>query len=342
MLLLLTMGTWTSCDVHELPEPPEREALVLKMTYDTELTRWLHRYENSVVKEDTVGPTTQSIRRYGAMRHIVRTYPKNAKQRVTQNHVQEFVFIRDISEGYDCEVTLDILPGDYTVMVWSDLMENSGATPFHDATEFAEISLHGTHRGNTDYRDAFRGTGEVSLVTDIIQEAPDTLDILMQRPLARFEFVTNDLQEFIDKEIEYLTKQAETRGEELPTRVELDNYKAVIYYSGYMPDTYNLYTDKPIDSSTGVKFESKLDALNDKEASLGFDYVFVNGKESGVSVQVGVYDKDGRQLSLTEPVNVPLRRNHNTVLMGSFMIQRASGGITINSSFNGNHNIEIQ
>ena len=164
----------------------------------------------------------------------------------------------------------------------------------------------------------------------------------MQRPLAKFEFITNDLKEFLDKEIEYLKQEATTRGENAPTRVDTDKYKVVFHYSGYMPNAYNMNTDKPVDSATGVMFESKLGILNDNEASLGFDYVFVNGKEAGVSIQIGLYDGENRQIALSDPIDVSLRRSHHTILRGSFLMQQATGGIVINPEFDGNHNIVIE
>ena len=82
--------------------------------------------------------------------------------------------------------------------------------------------------------------------------------------------------------------------------------------------------------------------MNENEASLGFDYVFVNGKKSAVTVQIGLYDKEDRQLALSAPINVPLQRNHHTVIKGSFLMEETSGGITINPDFDGNHNIEIE
>ena len=79
-----------------------------------------------------------------------------------------------------------------------------------------------------------------------------------------------------------------------------------------MPHAYSMHTDKPVDSSTGVMFESTLKKLSESEASMGFDYVFVNGKKSAVTVQIGIYDNEGTQ---------------------------ASGGVTINPDFDGDHNL---
>ena len=342
LIVCLPILFLSACDVHEWPETPEFVKMHLRLNYETDMTEWEHLYDGISVIEQGYGETYDNHRDYGKIRYIVRTYPVSEKMRTTSDYTQEFVFTKDISEGYDHEVTLDLLPGNYNVMVWSDLVQTSGDSYFYDADNFAEIKLQGEHQGNADHRDAFRGTNSVSLVADIEEHQPDTLDVAMQRPLAKFEFITTDLQKFIDKEMEILKKEAETRGHDNPTRVDINDYKVIVLYSGFMPDTYNMNTDKPIDSSMGVSFESELNALNENEASLGFDYVFVNGKEAGVSVQIGLYDSENRQVAFSEPINVPLRRDRHTVVRGSFLMQQASGGITIDSDFDGNHNIVIE
>ena len=342
LIICLPIFLLSACDVHEWPETPEFVKLHLRLNYETEMTEWEHLYDGTSAIEQGLGDTYDNHQDYGQIRYIVRAYPISEKQRTSQTYTQEFVFTKDISEGYNHEVALDILPGNYNIMVWSDLVQTNENDHFHDATNFAEITLQGDHKGNTDHRDAFRGTGNISLVADIVEHTPDILDIVMQRPLAKFEFVTTDLKEFIDKEYEYLQREAATRGDVPPTRVNTDDYKVVFYYSGYMPNAYNMNTDKPVDSKMGVLFESKIDIQNENEASLGFDYVFVNGKKSAVTVQIGLYDKEDRQLALSAPINVPLQRNHHTVIKGSFLMEETSGGITINPDFDGNHNIEIE
>ena len=342
LIICLPILLLSACDVHEWPETPEFVKLHLRLNYETDMTEWEHLYDGTSVIEQGYGETYDNHRDYGKIRYIVRTYPVSEKMRTTSDYTQEFVFTKDISEGYDHEVTLDLLPGSYNVMVWSDLVQTSGDSHFHNADNFAEIRLQGDHKGNNDYRDAFRGTNNISLVADIMERLPDTLNVEMQRPLAKYEFLTTDLKEFINKEFEYLQKEAATRGEVPPTRVNTDDYKVVFYYSGFMPNTYNMNTDKPVDSQMGVLFESKLGILSENEASLGFDYVFVNGKKSAVTVQIGLYDKEDRQLALSDPINVPLQRNHHTMLKGSFLMSQASGGITINPDFDGNHNILIE
>lgn len=342
IIMYMPLLLLTACDVHEWPETPEFVKFHLRLNYETDMTEWHHTYDGASVIEQGLGETYDNHQEYGQIRYIVRTYPISEKQYTSQSYAQEFVFTKNISEGYDHEVTLDVLPGNYKVMVWSDLVKKSSDLSFYSADNFSEIVLQGDYQGNEDHRDAFRGVAEASWVADILEQIPDTLDVLMQRPLSKYEFITTDLDEFIDKEIEYLSKVAASRGETPPSRINTDEYDVVLYFSGYMPSAYNMNSDKPVDSKMGVVFNSKINVLNENEASLGFDYVFVNDKKSAVTVQLGLYDKEDRQIALTDPINVPLQRSHHTIIKGSFLMQQTSGGITIDPEFDGNHNIVIQ
>lgn len=343
LIIYMPLVLLTACDVHEWPDTPENVTFRLKLRYERDMTVWEHLYDGTEVTEQGLGDTYDNGREHGKMRYIIRAYPLMEKQRPAQKYTQEFVFTKDITEGYDHEATLDLAAGDYRIMVWSDLVENDDVDPYHDAGDFAEITLQGDHRGNNDYRDAFRGTGDISLTADVAEYVPGTLEITMQRPLAKFEFITNDLAEFIQKEgLRIAAKSGGAKsasGNDPATRVNVEDYKVAFHYVGFMPCAYSMFTDKPVDSSTGVMFQSALKGLNDREASMGFDYVFVNGTESAVTVQVGLYDKEGTRLSLTEPIRVPLRRNHHTVLRGKYLMSEASGGVTINPDFDGDHNL---
>ena len=342
LILCIPIIYLTSCNVHEWPDIPELVKFNLRLNHETNMIEWYHMYDGISVLEESLNETYDNHLDYGNIRYIIRAYPILEKQRVAQEYIKEFVFTKDIVDGYDHEVTLELPDGSYRIMVWAELQQYRSDEYFYNTENFSEIVLQGDYKGNTDYRDAFRGCGEIKLVADIVEQAPETLNITMQRPLAKYEFITTDLKEFVDKEIEYLAKVAATRGEVPPTRINTDEYNVILYFSGYMPCAYNMSSDKPIDSKMGVLFNSKLEILNENEASLGFDYVFVNDKRAAVTVQLGLYDKEDRQIALTEPINVPLKRSHHTIIKGSFLMQEASGGITINPNFDGNHNIVIE
>lgn len=334
----------TACDVREWPELPKLVPLSLRINYETDITEWNYLYTDSELIEQGNGETYDNHLNDGKIRYIVRAYPILENVRTTLDDIQEFTFTKDITDGYNNEITIELPSGKYNIMVWSDLLNTDRENSFYDVTNFAGIKLQGTHVGNSDYRDAFRGSGSITLVADVMEHSTHTLDITMQRPLAKFEFITTDVLDFIDKE--YTRTLSKSNGTDAasegktPTKsMNIEDYKVVFYYVGFMPDTYSIYSDKPVDSSTGVMFESSLKKLTDSEAAMGFDYVFVNGKKSAVTIKIGIYDKDGVQLSMSNPVNVPLQRNRHTLLRGKFLMQNISGGIGIDPAYGGDYNI---
>ena len=311
----------TACDVHEWPETPEYAQLHLRLDYETQMTEWRHLYNGNSVIDQGLGDTYENHYSHGKIRYIVRTYPISEKKRSAPNHIQEFVITRDIVDGYDYEVTLNLYPGNYNIMVWSDLVE-SEEDHFYDAGNFSEITLQNDHQGNTNQRDAFYGKGYILLHASTTYGQTDTIDISMNRPLAKFEIIANDLAAFVKSKAE-----------------DIDKCRVRIHYIGYMPDAFSLFTNKPIDSTTGVMFETTLKELNSTEASMGFDYVFTGEKESAITIQIGVYDEDGEQIAITDLIKVPLKPNYHTILTGSFLMQNASGGVNLNPGFDGNYNI---
>ena len=336
LLLCLPLLFLCACDVHEWPEAPEFVKCHLRLNYDTDMTEWYHMYNDGVLTETGYGKTYDNSRSYGHIRYIVRTYPKGKTVSIS-DYTQEFVFTKEIANGYDHEVTLDIMPGNYMVMVWSDLVQTSGASYFHNAENFGRIMLQGEHKGNDDYRDAFRGTNDITLVSDIMERLPDTLDIAMHRPLAKYEFVTGDIIEFIQKES---VRARKGNSDDVPTKTaNIEDYKVVFHYVGFMPDTYSIDTDKPVDSSTGIFFETSLKQISESQASMGFDYVFVRKEDSYTSIQFEICDKGGRQLTLSKVIDIPIGRNYHTKVVGSFLTARSKEGTLINPTYNGDHNL---
>ena len=72
---------------------------------------------------------------------------------------------------------------------------------------------------------------------------------------------------------------------------------------------------------------------------MGSDYVFVGNRESVVTIKIGIYNHEGKQVSMTKSIEIPLKPNHHTILTGKYLMQNASGGINLNPDFDGNYNI---
>lgn len=317
-----------ACSVHELPQPPAARPCLLRLSYQTDFSQQENVYESRAAEEADEDQ----------LRYIIRAYPLQANGRPSLDCEKEYVFYRPLSALSGCEFSIDLPNGDYQVMVWNDRMEAlSAADCFYDTADFSGIRLQGEHVANTDDRDAFRGSQTVSIDRSIEDLPPDTVEVAMERPLAKFEFITEDLTAFVQK-AELLAGRVPQVGKEID---QLDRYKVVFQYVGFMPCSYSLFTDKPVDSRTGVTFESRLTRISDAEASMGFDYVFVNGTESSVTVRIGLFDRAGVQLAMTDAIRVPLRRSCHTVMRGEFLMQETNGGVMVNPDYDGEYNIML-
>jgi len=321
-MVCLSLLLPAACDVHEWPESPEFVKCHLRLNYETGMTEWKHVYDSAKVIEQGYGKTYDNHRDHGKIRYIVRTYPVSGGTRTTSNCTQEFVFTKDLSKGYDNEVTLDLLPGNYNIMVWSDLVKSSEDTHFYNTENFAGIIQQDIHQGNNNYRDAFCGQDSISLPPNDANQINRTISIRMKRPLAKFEIIANDLLEFTE------TKNS-----------DLNLYKAKIQYIGFMPNIYSLFADRPVASNTGVMFESTLTKLTDSEVSMGFDYVFVSEKGAMVTVRIGLYDNNDQLVFLSSSITIPIKPDHHTLLTGKFLMQNTSNGVDINPNWGGDYNI---
>lgn len=339
VLILTVISILTSCSyVHEWPDTPSKVPFHLYLTYDTDMTLWEHTYNGTNVIEDNVDFTFNSYRDEGQIRYIVRAYPITKSS--TNQHSAEFIFTQDIAQGYNFETIIELEPGNYNIMVWSDIIEEDGKKHYYDADNFNNITLQDEeHQACTDYRDAFRGNITTSLKADVLDKEPTTITIEMQRPLAKFEFISDDLQEFIKKETSRIHQETANKTNTQSNNLSIDNYIITIHYVGFMPNSYSLFTDKPTDSATGILFTSPIQQLSKTEASLGFDYVFIKPQLSAITVQVVITTNTGEVLSTSKPIQIPLKRDYHTIIRGKFLTSDTSGGVAINPDYDGDFNL---
>lgn len=348
-LLALLSVVFTGCDIHEYPNIPTGAPLVLHLNFDTIMplhqeviyTKTHRRVRGSAL------PTAYDVR------HIVSVHRLLNDGSYNRTADTVFTYLCDNVDSLNCTRVLNLREGDYRFFVWTDYVaEGQESDLFYNTTDFAEIILQSrsNHTGNNNYRDAFRGEQTVSVRAkrDEITPVHNEATVQMGRPLAKFKFISTDFDAFLEKAIEEeAARQANspsTGSSETDTEnksIDPNDYSVVFRYAEFMPCSYNMFTDHPADSWTGVWFSSALKPMSDTEVEMGFDYVFVNGAEAGVKVLVEVYNKDGVLVSSSPVIEVPLKRNHVTIVRGEFLTSVAQGGITIRPGFDGDYNIEI-
>lgn len=291
----------SSCDVHEFPDP--KIHYKLDMVFDMEMPLYK-------IVEYGEQKTRSSFDEYD-VRYKVNVF--DGKDQDNNDVLYSFVFTKDDVSVLDHTVTIPLPRGEYRFAVWTDyVIQDTELDLFYDSDDFNYISFaEGDHIGSNDMRDAFMGVLVSEVSKDIAQGC-----IEMKRPMGKFNFIASDAGNY-----------------------DLDGYKVIFNYKGFVPSAFNLHTSKPTDSKAGVRFSSGFKRLNDNEAELGFDYVFVNGKETVVSVFVEVYDPAGKLLSRSTSIDVPVVRSKLTTVKAEFLTMESGGGVSLDPDYDGEFNI---
>ena len=329
LVIYMPLMWLAGCNVHEWPDEAPLVPLYVDLVHETEWDTLNVPFSRAAAAGD-----------YN-IRYSIRAFALDEMGNYSREATREFVFTRNLGEELDNRFFLELPAGSYRLTAWTDYTVADTLDTHYNTSGFHEITLQGQHEGNNDMRDGFRGAEDILLETGVMELIPDTIVLDMQRPMGKFEFVCTDLQDFIDKEVRELKQNSPTPEDIDASDIHLEDYRIVFYYAGFMPNTFNALTDKAIDSSTGVQFTSSLSPFSETEASLGFDYEFVNSDESSVIVNLGVFNKEGKQLAMLTNVNVPLKRDQHTILRGKFLMANSDGGVSINPDFDGEHNIVI-
>lgn len=336
-----------SC-IHEFPVSVPAD-VVLTLTYDTPLPYYKTLYFPDETKSATPAAEhphfAQDFSDYEEydIRYIIEAYPRLGNGDYGRDPIKRWVFTEDdASKLDDYTVTLSIDEGDYEFRVWTDFVRNGSTEDLYYITsnwkDGIKVNHRDGHHGNDDWRDAFSGKLGVDVVRYGTEIPPTSGTIQMARPLGKYIFVTNDLEDFMTKVMRTKAEEAEKAGETKVPEFNLDDYSLVIAYTGFMPSSYSMVTDRANDSEINVRFSSKLTQVDENTAIMGFDYVLANpatATQTNVIMGIELRDKDGTVLASHPQVRVPLNRSQYTVIEGRFLMQESSGGITLNPDFEG-------
>ncbi len=351
-LCLMSLLAFAGCDVHEFPEESGYgpTPFLLHLDFNTEMP--LHKevaYTRS--KADNSDPHD--------IRYVIGIY-RNGESEVADTTV---VFTKSDISDLNYTAKLNLYEGDYTFRVWADYVDTGETSDkYYNTEDFTKIILadQNNHSGSNDYRDAFRGTATATVLnpsyyTGIAASSiKNEATVEMIRPMGKFKFISTDVEVFLNRvsqmlqsrgvgKIDYVSLDSKAAYEQLWQTLKIDDFKVVFRYNPYMHNSFNIFTDKPAGSWTGISFTSQMQSDSKEEITLGYDYVFVNGTETTLGISVEVYNDEGVLMSSTRTINVPVLRSKLTIVKGEFLTSKASGGITIDPGYDGeDFNIEIK
>lgn len=355
IVFLLLAFILTAC-VHEFPD--ERPNLVpfrLHLDFNDEMS--LYKEVVYTKTGETKGPGAHDIR------YTVNAYRTDVPRAENRIPDATFIFTESEPESLNYTASLELQEGDYNFSVWADYVDSgTREDKYYDTHDFSEIILadRDNHSGSNDFRDAFRGYASATVIDpalytgEMLESIDNQATAEMMRPMGKFKFVSTDLAVFLRRAAQMMQErgllsmnadiQPDTKAEydKLLQSVDLEQFTVRFRYNAFMPCSFNMFTDKPSDSWTGMTFTSNMYTENNEDMTLGYDYVFVNGSETTLSVSVEVYDSRGELMSSSRPIDVPVVRSKLTVVKGEFLSSKATGGVTINPGYDGeDYNIEI-
>lgn len=220
-------------------------------------------------------------------------------------------------------VELEAVPHTYHLRLWTDYTRADAplADTYYHTESLKNVAIVATpSAADTDAKDAAYYAENITL-----PEAGTTLAVQMQRPLAKYRLIANDVDAY--------RTLTEIEPDKYPPLEEL---VATVQYEGYFPSEFNVTTGKPVNSITGSGFTASLAPVTDtsEEVQLASDWVLTDAEGSFVRLTLSIADRKGREVTRVTGIRADYRQGQLTTLRGDFLTAgRKGGGITIDTDW---------
>lgn len=221
-------------------------------------------------------------------------------------------------------VELSVPEGDYYLRLWTDYAHADAPladTYYHTESLKAVSIVTDPYVANTDTKDAaYHNESNI-----ILPEEGTEKTIKLQRPLAKYRIIANDVETY--------RKLAEAEPEKYPPLEELT---VTVQYEGYFPSTFNVTNGKPVDSVTGGSFATHFPSgtSNIEEVQLASDWILADTEGSFVKLVLVITDSQGNEVNRVAGIRIDYRQGCLTTLRGKFLTEgKNGGGITIDTDW---------
>ena len=334
-VILLSLLAVLSCEkVHQWPESgKEVDPTVIDASVDVSCEVDLDIEQ--IITKGSASPTytDENAEKY-LRRFLVDIYEESQS---TDNLVFSNVFTQEVTDHSNLTFKADLHTRKYKAVIWMDYVLKADEKDLYYLTSNGMSAIRtqpiASYSGCDDFKDAQTVVFPFDLTDQTEWFAHITIAIPSQRPVAKITFEAIDFEEFARKE-----GCPEGGFEEFAK-----NYQIHFIYNGYLPTGFNVLTQKLNDSQTGYHFDSTPSWIKSTpDARLGFDYVFVNGEQSSVTVSVEIVSKkDGSVVNRSDGIVVPTYRGKETVVRDKFFTKDYNPGIGINPDFDGEFNVYV-
>ncbi len=255
------------------------------------------------------------------LRGVVEIYQKGTSERLFTRRAM--LVATEQENCYHFDLSLGV--GEYDMDIWVDYTTEASTDNHYITTDLNPVRVlpRESYRANTDTRDAFARHITLNVTGEYVTEV-----VTMYRPLAKYRLVTTDVAKYN----ELRPKQ------DWPP---LEDLNIEIAYEGFWPNAYSVPNAAPAGAEGGYSYTSAWSEQSETEATAGKDYVFVNGTESFVRVNITFRDSNGKVVSSIGNVQVNYRIGCLTTVQGNFLTASTGGGIHIDTEWSGEYEVEF-
>ena len=338
VLMMLSLLALASCDktVHEYPSDSIVELTVrcsVDLSHPEHFVTVECDAENGtsyVVRAQNIEPLGTRFTEPVCLRYVVDLYRETAS---TIKFMERKILFADVNDPNPQAITsFTVSAAKYKVLIWCDYVQDDVREPWYYVTDdLTQIRYSDVKVVDNNDKDVFSNMLNVDLTeyNYAVGEYEVVHDVMLERPQGRFKCVTTDVEDYL--------KNDDT---------VLEDITAVVTYVQYVSAGYNVAEQKPNYFEPTRTFISKARLDEDGNLELCYDYVFVNGRQTNVKLNLGFYRGDveildngeviGENISSWSGIVVPLTRNMETVIEGRMLTTSfGTGGMNIDPGFEG-------
>ena len=372
VMMLLALLTIVGCEqtIHQYPDEPE-----ITITVQCKINTTAPEYFTDVkiepgevsyvVRAQNTMPLGSRFEEDVCLRYVVDLYEVTSSKSVFVE--RQVFFVEDQKDDADgildmVEATFNVNPTKYKVLFWCDYVQGSAKDAnletwftngwYYKTDDLRKITYSDEVVVNNDDKDVYTATAEFDLTkyyylsgdyhihfpepTPEGQTIPENVDepensspyYRLDRPMGRFKCITEDADDFL--------KNGKSE----------QDITAIVTYTQYVSAGYNVEEQKPNYFEPTRTFITRPTYDEDGNLELFRDWVFVNGKQTNVKLNIEFYDGDyvinsdgtieGEKISHFTGIVVPLKRNMETIIKGRMLTTNyGTGGFGIDPGFEG-------
>ncbi len=354
IIALGVLGLFTSCDptIHEYPNPGKSQVIIephidrnpplyyKEVSYD-------ENWNRSVRDLDPLPAEAYAPGEDYAVRLILDIYKCNLN-RTTSSVRQEQLVDRRVVEldrlALPPQDTIHsyLLDGNYCVLAWADYVRKGEVkNTYYTADMLTNVRADITnYPADTYLRSAAAGLQSFNLdlnlgaegypvIPGVGVQTSRTIPVMLSRPLGRYKIIATDYNAFVQD-------GGNLRGATVK-----------VVYKQYVSVGYDVSLQEPNDFINTYDFRTSLwqgEVNAQGEFALFGDYLFTSSnKEDHIIADFCFFDANGVEISRCSNVEIPLKRNGETVVKAPFLTKKLDNGgqVSIDEKFEGEHVVEI-